>query len=1152
MNHNRLTWCRRARQCAPRAAIILQIAALGVALLAGAAKAQGGVEIVLVIGQGERRAMAQAPWTAAAAGEKVGVGSFVRTLANSQMALYLPDRSQVRLNQNSMLEIKAVADAAPRSETRLDLSAGRAWSQAKPRPIPGDAAAQQARFRIHTPTATIGIRGTDWELEVGPEGQTQLVVLSGVVDMSNERGALSVGAGEAALAQAGLAPVKLTLVNPASRVQWVSSWRPQPRRWVPDAGASLAAAVASIEAGDYAGGAAQLRPAAPTDPRAATLLADVLIHQGDLEGAAAVLAPHLGAAAPQPAALLARVLARQDKMQEAGRLLAGAVSRSPADVELLLAQGELALLDGDAAGARRAFEGVLAVSPRNVEAWYGIGLIESERENVRQARRALNEALRADPASSRAAGELAATETFAGNLATARSMLEALLAREPANYSALTALGINKLKGGRPDEGLADFLKAGVVEPRYARARLYAGVAYYQLGEPGRAREEFDHAARLDPRDPVPHVYESMVLTDRLEYGNAIAAAREAQQRMPYLRSLNQVASNQKGNANLGSALANFGMEEWAGYYAAAAASPYWGGSHLFLADRYTGKFNRNSELFQGFLTDPTSFGASSRQSSLVAAPGHHGRVDLFWERTDWSQAAAIGTLNGLATQPFPIAYYFSGDVARAGAVKDDSAADGRNGTLGLGVKPRHDLAVFLFATDSKLDATLRSAALPDDGMAQTERRVDLGLNFKLRSDNQFWLKGGSGRQGSDVAGVIVSDATADALNAALGRNIVSPMGVLDGFNASGRQRDWQFRHAFGSGDLQWAWGAERSHQDRAGRLDMTFRPLGIGNEERLALRATDVWLSARQKFAQGHALQADLFRQTARIDRTDASTLAVLGRPPVNIAGGARTEHPSELNPRLGAVWQIGPLQSVRMALQKWRRPASVGTLSPVDTAGIALNDRLPAAGGEYRRARVQLEGELSPAAFGQVFLDQERVDNGLAGQRSPVSDFELTQLESLRNRPDIFSARSDLEETPRFAEGRVRSLGLAVNHLVSRSQSLSLRYVRRHARQTGARQGLDVPFIPRDYLQLGAQWALPDRWLVGTSGIYRGSRYRDDANLEVLEAGWAMGLTVFWESADKRSSVQGILDNLLTRSGAGTSNRPHLLLRYSYSFGI
>ena len=93
------------------------------AALATAAYAQSSAEIVLLVGKGEKRPTEQAAWAPAIVNEKVPAGGFVRTLVNSQMGLYLPDRTQIRLNQNSQLQIKTIADAAQFTETSLRLSA---------------------------------------------------------------------------------------------------------------------------------------------------------------------------------------------------------------------------------------------------------------------------------------------------------------------------------------------------------------------------------------------------------------------------------------------------------------------------------------------------------------------------------------------------------------------------------------------------------------------------------------------------------------------------------------------------------------------------------------------------------------------------------------------------------------------------------------------------------------------------------------------------------------------------------------------------------------------------------------------------------------------------------------------------------------------
>ena len=1142
---------RTSRRCASPATPLLAIVVALSAIFSGAAlAATDRAEVVLVVGKGERRDTSTGNWQPLGATDKLPPGALVRTLGDSQMALVMPDRSQIRLNQNSQLEIGSATEPSGLVVSVLRLVTGRIWSLARPPTIAG--AGQ--RIRMTTPTATIGIRGTDWEVEVGPDGSTQLVVLTGTVDMSNELGSVVVASGEAAMAQPGKAPVKFVLVNPSSRVQWISSWRPQPQRWAGADAARLAPVIRRIENGEYTPAEATLSATAGSDAGAAVLLADLLLQRGDLDSAQRVLAPHAreGAGDPRAIALLAQVMARQDRVEQAQALVAAGLRQYPRHAELLLAEGDLAVLQGDAARARQAYTAILQDQPDSVDGWYGLGLIASEREQVGPARDALGQALRRSPTDARVQAELAATETFAGNLAAGRKLLEEVLAREPANYQALTALGVNKLKSGQTSEALDDFLKAGVIEPRYARAWLYSGVAFYQLGERKRAIEAFDKAAQLDPRDPIPYVYRGMVEADSLDPGAAIGSSRQAQERMPFLKSLNQVANNQKGSANVGSSLTAFGLEEWADYYATQAYSPYWGGSHLFLADRYTGKFNKNSELFKGYLTEPTTFGASNRDATLIPSPGHYGRVEVLAERTDWQQAAAIATVNGLTVSPVPIAYFLSGDFARAQARADDSTGHARNLTAGLGIRPTYQVGLFAFATDTELHGSLRDPTLNNDALDQTERRLDVGLNFKIDPENQVWLKGGKGKQDNRVAGALISPAIAASLNGLFSTSVFVPGGSLDNFFSTIDQDDVQLRHAFSAGGIHWSWGLERSNQDQTGGLATTFAPARLDNAQRFTVQATDVYASALYKSAAGHEAEIDLFGQHSRQHREDLNRLTLQVVPPTafTLENGAVDRDIKELNPRVGIKWQVAPLHTLRGVWQQWRRPASSATLSPVDTVGIPVNDRLVVAGGFYERARLQYDGEIGASGFLRLFADHERVDNGLGGRRTAITDFQVTQLESLRNRPDVFAAKSDLEDTPQFQEGRSNTLGGAYNILLSRTHSMAFRYLWRNAHQTGANDGLMIPYIPRHFAQLDSQWSIPGHWLLGASASYRSARFRDDTNLDPIRAGWNFGLTAYWESADKHHSFQVIMDNLLPHKEAGNHPDAHLLGRYAYRF--
>lgn len=1115
-----------------------------------AVAASDPAEIVMLVGKGEHHDSASTEWIPATVNHKLQGGAFVRTLANSQMGILMTDRTQIRLNQNSQMQIKSVADSAQWTQTTVKLNAGRAWSQARPQTAQA-APVKTAKLAMETPSTIMSIRGTDWEVEVAPDGRTQLVVLSGQVLMGNDFGSVEVGRGEAAVAEVGKAPVKLVLINPASRVQWVSSWKPQPARWAGTDASRFPRIIEAINAGDHAAALNSLKSEAGQDAVAALLAADLLIAQGDGEGAVATLMPHANPGNTRAIALLAYALIRVDRLSEAENRLTSALADTPASVDLLLARGELALLQGDAGQARNSYHAVIQVEPDNPDAWYGLGLIESERENIRQARVILGKVMEKNPSYSKAGAELASAETFSGNYATAEKILLDVLQREPDNYIALTALGLNRLKNGHARQALDDFMKAGLIEPRYARAWLYSGVAFYQLDERARALQAFQKAAELDAKDPVPHLLQSMVDTDDLAYGSAIISAHQAQERMPYLKSVNQVVNNQKGSANLGSSLANFGMEDWASYYANESESPYWAGSHLFRADRYTGQFNKNSELFSGYLTDPTAFGASNRNSSLVPTPGHYRKVEAYVERNNWLQGALIGTLNGLAVDPIPMAYFVSGDLSTAEANNDDSSASGRNLTLGLGMKPRYDLGLFLFATDTKMDGDLQNSSLANDRLDQNEHRADFGINYKREPDNQFWLKLGGGQQDSEVFGTFVSPSIATSLNSAFAPTVFSPNGRLDKFGMGINQSDIQFRHAFSSGPMEWTWGMESSYQRRTGGLTATFAPVRLNFDEKLEVRAYDAYFSGKYRAPAATEAQLDVFAQHTRIHRTNLETLDILSVPAtLTVEDSHINKDYSEVNPRLGIKWHPSQFQSLSIVGQQWRRPASASSLSAVDTLGIAVNDRLPSAGGYYERGRVQYEREFSGKAFFQAFYDYEHVDNGVVGRRTTLSDFEMSQLENLRSRPEVFSPRADVEETPIFEEGRVNTIGLASNFLINSRQSLAVRYLWRDSEQSGTNSGQDIPYIPRNYLQINSQWSFPDRWLLGASAIYRDHRFRDDTNLDKLSAGWSFGLTAYWESLDKRSSVQGVVDNILPNSDAGLLPHPHVMLRYSYRF--
>ena len=138
-------------------------------------------EVVDLQGSGERKPALNASWVPARTQDDLSAGAFVRTGPASKMALVFADETQVRLNQNSLLQVKSVAGSAGETTT-LRLELGRAWSQAKRVPD---------GLQLESPSATAAIRGTSWELDVDAAGTTTLAVLAGSVEFFNALGSAS-------------------------------------------------------------------------------------------------------------------------------------------------------------------------------------------------------------------------------------------------------------------------------------------------------------------------------------------------------------------------------------------------------------------------------------------------------------------------------------------------------------------------------------------------------------------------------------------------------------------------------------------------------------------------------------------------------------------------------------------------------------------------------------------------------------------------------------------------------------------------------------------------------------------------------------------------------------------------------------------------
>lgn len=1167
--------------------ILLTLVAHAHAALQPGASAQ----IISVQGAGEQRPPTSSDWQDAHAAQPLAAGAYVRTHEAARMALLLADETQVRLNQNTVLQVKSIEPGITGS-TLLRLESGRAWAQTR-RPVGNT-------LQMQTPAATAAIRGTDWEISVAPDGRTLLTVLSGHVELTNAQGQVEVGPNEAAMAEIGKAPVKLVITQPRERVQWVNALQADPLPHLdaaPPPGEWLPVTQALRQGHNEQARQALEHLGQPGDPwrdaleraidlregqvlRARTLLArqwqepqaplvvalmlsDLQLMLGEGQAAHATLLDALRRA-PRHPALLAQ-LARQQTLDDdlVGARATLAQASDPDNASIVLTRAWLEHREGHAAATLSDYTVATRVAPQDARGWQGLGSAQAELEDLAPAREHLRRALALDAHVSGAQGEMGTLETQANQFGAAQAAFDAALKDQPGDYVALTGLGLLRLKQGQPEAALDAFLRAGTMQPRYARAKVWMAVAYYQLGRTQDAIFTLQQASALDEKDPIPWMLLAQIHIDYFEPADAVQAAREALARMPYLKSLNQLANDQKGSANLGAALAFFGLQDWALELAQQSFSPYWGASHLFLADRYAGEFAKNSELFQGFLTDPLAFGASPGFSSLLQRPGAYGVLEWMGEREFHQMSLPSVTLNGLDNRHVPLAWFVKAQQVNVQGYPIDVGVDNAplltlpdtsmSGTaqvltLGFGLEPHEQLKLFAYLNSLRLH--LAGNNDPATRIGHENTQGVLGASWRWRPGEQTWFKLGRNltRTSLENYPTLFIEPPAVGLAALEGEPHKAFSDVQWRHSVDlqpGTRVAATFEHIREEQSSETAALGLISGQNAAGQT--VGDTLAFVARNAIERRYSALTLEGEHRLAPGLSIDGALALQEMRNRVQGLSATALIQADIVRPQQVDVDETQHIVSPRLGLVWQPTQGQTVRLAWQDWVRPPSVSTLTRVDTAGIPVEDGLLQSGGRYQRAVAQWGAELGRVTYVALRADHLRARNPTnlgVDLRTPTLPF----LEEMRNTQLANLSSSDLlEGTPNFTRAEIDKLAVSINRMMDRHWSVYASAQHQRARIPDE-PGLRVSWLPRHTAVLGTTWASSARVYLSARAVWRATRYEDAANLTPRPAGWSVDLMGFWESADKHWQVGAAALNLW--GPKSTRQKARLILDARYRF--
>ena len=613
--------------------------------------------VIEVAGQVEHSRAGTTNWLRSIAGLALRPGDRVRTLAESRAAIQLSDRSVIRLNERTTLEILPPRRAEKR---RFGLPRGSLFFFNREKP---------ADIEFDTPLAAGAIRGTEFLLEIGEDSRDlKLALIDGRVTLQNEMSQIALQRGEELRLQSGRPPQIMSLVNVNARIQWALyypavltledlNFRPEESQQLRQvieyyrAGDLLAALdVWPVRSQDFSSDANFLHAALELAVGRVTKAEALLTSQSSKSSAAAALSD-----------LIATVR---------GNLID--TNRQPRSSSEWLARSYFLQAQFNLTAALEAATKAAALAPQSGFAHARVAELEFSFGRHHRAVAELDRALSLSPRLPSAHALRGFVLLEQGKTLESLSAFRRSRASDAAFAPAWLGSGLCFLRERDFSEARAAFQAAAALEPQRALFRSYLGKAASELGEPSAAEKEFRLAQKLDPNDPTSWLYSALHLWQQNRLNEAIRELEISSalndQLAPFRSRLLLDADRSVRSANLAVLYDEAGFPDVSRHAAArAVAEDYENFSgHLFLANSYQAiedinRFDlrletaRQSELLVANLLAPPGAGNLSQQLSqqqhlqfFDPRPLALSSLTEYSSRGDWHHADTLfGTLDG-------------------------------------------------------------------------------------------------------------------------------------------------------------------------------------------------------------------------------------------------------------------------------------------------------------------------------------------------------------------------------------------------------------------------------------------------------------------------------------------------------------------------
>ncbi len=654
-----------------------------------------------------------AAWNPAQRGQALQPGDRLRTGPDSRATVRLSDRSVIRLNQRTWLQIQAPQAAGGRARFRLERGSLFFLNREKPRDL-----------EFETPLVTGAVRGTEFLLEVDDSpGAARLALADGEVELVSPTDRRVLSGPSAAEIRAGEAIQVHPVQAFSTLIQWCLYYpavlNPDDLALAPAERATLAASLAACRAGDLLEARRLLVvPQEPASPAVRVYLAALKLAFGQVAEATRLLE---GAPAGDGAtAGLRRLIAAVTGVE-------GTAVPPPATSTEWLAVSYERQARADLDGALAAAERATAMAPGFGLGWARRAELHFSFGHWSAARAALARARELAPENAQAAAWAGFVELERNRPRAARARFDEAIARDGALGDAWLGRGLAEAAQGETGAARRDLQTAAALEPQRALYRSYLGKAWAQAGFDGLADKELRLAKQLDPADPTAWLYSGLHRFQSRELNPAVRDLEHSvalnDQRGVFRSRLRLDQDRAIRSADLAAVYRAAGADELSERLAVRAIQDDYTGfsGHLLMARRLQS------------LEDPTRFDLrleTPRQSELLLA--------------NLLAPAGGGNLSQLLSQPEHLQYFDPRPVGVSSYTEYRSAGDWRQAGTVFG-----DVGGLSYAVDGEYQSLTGQAP----GSAFEESGYSTQLRQQLGAADSLYLQAGYRRNESgDVA----------------------------------------------------------------------------------------------------------------------------------------------------------------------------------------------------------------------------------------------------------------------------------------------------------------------------------------------------------------------------------------------------------------